>query len=51
LTIGATAIGLVQNAFVLAAVAVQDWATRPITLVLPFAAGVLNDYLLAQDFQ
>jgi tripartite-type tricarboxylate transporter receptor subunit TctC len=38
-TIGAIAIGLVLNAFVPAHGAAQAWPTRPVTMVVPLAAG------------
>jgi tripartite-type tricarboxylate transporter receptor subunit TctC len=39
LMIGAIAIGFVLNAFVPAAGVAQDWPTRPVTMVVPLAAG------------
>ena len=52
-TIGAIAIGLVLNAFVPAHGAAQAWPTRPVTMVVPLAAGgaidgigrILNSHL------
>jgi tripartite-type tricarboxylate transporter receptor subunit TctC len=43
LTIGAIAVGLVQNAFAPAPGMAQDWPTRPITMVVPYVAGGATD--------
>jgi tripartite-type tricarboxylate transporter receptor subunit TctC len=45
LTIGAIAIGLVLNAFVPAPGAAQAWPTRPVTMVVPLAAGGAIDVI------
>jgi tripartite-type tricarboxylate transporter receptor subunit TctC len=44
-TIGAIAIGLVQSAVVPAPGVAHDWPTRPLTLVVPYAAGGGNDVI------
>jgi tripartite-type tricarboxylate transporter receptor subunit TctC len=44
-TIGAIAIGIMQNAFVPALSVAQDWPIRPLTMVVPFAAGGTADVI------
>lgn len=39
LTIGAIATGLMLNAFPYAPAAAQEWPARPVTMVVPYAAG------------
>jgi tripartite-type tricarboxylate transporter receptor subunit TctC len=39
LTIGAIATGVMLNAFPYASAAAQEWPTRPVTMVVPYAAG------------
>src|SRR5262245_59595814 len=39
----AIAIGIVLDAFVPSAAAAEDWPTRPMTMVVPFAAGGTAD--------
>jgi tripartite-type tricarboxylate transporter receptor subunit TctC len=43
LTIGAIALGLALNALDAASARAQDWPTRPVTIVIPFAAGSGSD--------
>jgi tripartite-type tricarboxylate transporter receptor subunit TctC len=45
LAIGAIVTALVQNAFVPTPAASQDWPTRPVTMIVPFAAGGSVDVL------
>jgi tripartite-type tricarboxylate transporter receptor subunit TctC len=45
LTIGAIAIGLMLDAFVPVPAAAQDWPTRPVTMVVPYAAGGASDVI------
>jgi tripartite-type tricarboxylate transporter receptor subunit TctC len=45
LAIGAIAIGFALNAVVPVPSAAQDWPTRPITLVVPAAAGGGSDVI------
>jgi tripartite-type tricarboxylate transporter receptor subunit TctC len=45
LAIAAIAIGFVLNAVVPVPSVTQDWPTRPITLVIPYAAGGANDVI------